>query len=262
MKYYYSVCALFCNEKRYLKEWIQFNLAAGAEHIYLYDNLSTDNPLEVLQPYIDRGLVTYHIWSLLPSDNIHSYRKHFSDNYSQQTLWAGFLDIDEFLYCSDSETSIKEQLKKYENYPAVAVNWVSYGDNGIQTYDERYVIEKFFMRAVDHYDINYHVKVIAKSSEIISCYNAHFCNYKNNQLAVTEDFETIDGPLTKKVSFNVFRINHYNTKSKEEYFNFKFNKNETWRSPSPSYYETYNIYSNSVEDKSIYRFLEKMKNVD
>jgi len=37
----------------------QHNTTQGADHFYLIDNNSTDEPLRILQPYIDRGLVTY-----------------------------------------------------------------------------------------------------------------------------------------------------------------------------------------------------------
>lgn len=258
MKYYYSIASVFYNEKRYLKEWLDVNLAIGCEHFYLYDNLSTDNPLEVLQPYIDAGLVTYIVWPVSGiaqnRHNFEKYKVHLAQNYSQEAYWAAFMDIDEFLYSPDINTDIKQQLKKYENYPAIAVNWLCYGDNGIEKYDERNVTEKFFRRSSETEGINLHVKVVAKCSEIVDCHHPHFLIYKDGKLAVNEIFEPVEGAFTKTVNVNVFRINHYNTKSKEEFFNFKYTKPEG-RSPDPVYYQNYNLICNSVEDRSIYRFL-------
>jgi len=50
------------NKRQWLREWLEFYLMMGAEHFIIYDNGSTDLPLEVLQIYIDQGLVTYLPW--------------------------------------------------------------------------------------------------------------------------------------------------------------------------------------------------------
>ena len=53
-----AVTAIFKNEGRYLKEWLDYHLFAGVEHFYLYNNDSSDNYAEVLAPYIEKNLVT------------------------------------------------------------------------------------------------------------------------------------------------------------------------------------------------------------
>ena len=45
---YLAATAIFKNEAAYLAEWIEFYRLIGVEHIYLYDNCSTDNPKAVL----------------------------------------------------------------------------------------------------------------------------------------------------------------------------------------------------------------------
>ena len=37
-KHFLSVCAIFKNEGRFLKEWLDYYLLAGVDHFYLYDN--------------------------------------------------------------------------------------------------------------------------------------------------------------------------------------------------------------------------------
>ena len=49
MKGYLSVCAIYKNEARYLAEWLEFHLLAGVEHLFLYNNDSTDDHREVLR---------------------------------------------------------------------------------------------------------------------------------------------------------------------------------------------------------------------
>jgi len=61
-EYFLSVATMFKNERRWLREWLEFGLMMGVEHFFLYDHDSTDSPLEILQPYIDDGYVTYIPW--------------------------------------------------------------------------------------------------------------------------------------------------------------------------------------------------------
>src|ERR1700677_829122 len=57
-RYNFSVCAIFKNEATYLREWLEYNLLIGVDHIYLYNNGSTDDSLIVLEPYVKNGTVT------------------------------------------------------------------------------------------------------------------------------------------------------------------------------------------------------------
>ena len=51
-KYDLAVVAIFKNEAPYLCEWLGYHLLAGVEHFYLYDNDSSDNCDEIIEPYV------------------------------------------------------------------------------------------------------------------------------------------------------------------------------------------------------------------
>lgn len=53
---------MFRNEAPYLYEWVQYHHTAGVDHFYMYDHLSTDNSLEVLQPFLEEGLFEVIPW--------------------------------------------------------------------------------------------------------------------------------------------------------------------------------------------------------
>ncbi len=53
-----ALCCRIRDEGRYLQEWIEYYLAAGILHFFFYEKLSQDNYRDVLQPYIDGGIVT------------------------------------------------------------------------------------------------------------------------------------------------------------------------------------------------------------
>jgi hypothetical protein len=46
------------NESHGIKEWITHYLYHGVEHFYLINDNSTDNFMDIIKEYLDRGLIT------------------------------------------------------------------------------------------------------------------------------------------------------------------------------------------------------------
>ena len=44
---------------RFLPEWIAYHYAIGVDEIVIYDDNSVDNTVEILQPFVDAGIVRY-----------------------------------------------------------------------------------------------------------------------------------------------------------------------------------------------------------
>ena len=49
-----AIVAIFKDEGKYLKEWLDYHLLAGVDHFYLYNNDSSDDYAEVLAPYVEK----------------------------------------------------------------------------------------------------------------------------------------------------------------------------------------------------------------
>jgi hypothetical protein len=112
-----------------LKLWIEHYLWQGVEHFYLIDNDSTDEPLSILQEYIDKGLVTYYF---LPEKykQAEHYRFVFdNENLKQKTKWLAVCDLDEFFYGVDKKlTTNIQRLDPYYHY--ILCNWHMFGSDG------------------------------------------------------------------------------------------------------------------------------------
>lgn len=54
-----SVVAIAKDEGLYIEEWVAFNRVLGIDHIYLYDNGSSDEIEKIITSYIDEGYVMY-----------------------------------------------------------------------------------------------------------------------------------------------------------------------------------------------------------
>ncbi len=140
-KYKISICGIFKNESKFLDEWIKYHLVVGVDHFYLYNNNSNDEFLEILQPYINKGIVDLIDW---PYD--HPQMKAYEDCYRRNknnSNWLAFIDIDEFI-CPISTDNLKSWLSDFKYYPSVSVYWKNFGSNGRIIHDEaQFVIEQY-----------------------------------------------------------------------------------------------------------------------
>jgi hypothetical protein len=129
-----SICSLFRNQSSQLKEWIEYHLIVGVDHFYLYNLGSTDEFMNVLTPYISKGIVTLVNW---PDSNpkieensvfqwslgvqIPAYENAIRFLALHKTKWLALVDIHEFLV-SPSADKIPDILKKYDDFSGVVVS--------------------------------------------------------------------------------------------------------------------------------------------
>ena len=141
-KYKYSICSIFKNEGPYLKEFIEYHLLVGFEHFYFYNNNSEDNYKEVLQEYVEKGVVTLIEWPVVPGQQ--AMYENWYATYRHETQWVAFLDLDEFI-CPTRAHTIDEWIKPFEKYPIIMMYWRMFGTSGIIENDtNKLVTEQYF----------------------------------------------------------------------------------------------------------------------
>lgn len=126
--HYLSILAQFKNETMNLKLWIEHYLWQGVQHFYLIDNGSTDNPINILRPYINKGIITYYY---IPNKykQVENYRYVFDrSNIRLKTHWLIVADLDEFFYGVDERLSKK--IRQLEHYNVIYCNWFLFGTSG------------------------------------------------------------------------------------------------------------------------------------
>jgi hypothetical protein len=243
--WYLCAVTAFQNEALYLDEWLAFCLAEGIEHFLLYDNCSTDNFREVLQPWMDAGIVELIDWPL-PWKN-GAQVKAFLDaleRLRRRSRWVAFIDIDEFLF-SPTGKRLPEVMRRYEEHAGVIVNWQCYGTSGHRTRPGGLTIESYTRRARTNWPRNRRVKTIVDPTLAVAPRSAHLFDVLPGHTLVTEDFKPIQvrrtangrrrlrhiaarlpylpfdpyaktEPSVRQVSTSTLRINHYVTRSEEE----------------------------------------------
>jgi hypothetical protein len=197
-----AVCAIFKNEGKHIEEWLDFHLAQGVEHFYLYDNGSTDDGLQRLAPYITRGLVTLIDWPIAWADGaqLRAY-DHCVVQVKDRVHWLAFIDIDEFLFARSGD--LLPTLNRYDQYPGVVVHWACYGS--LSHYEEQGagLLNTYLYRAPTRWRENRKYKSIVHPSRVQRILGAHGAEYLNGDLAVNEQMRTVPPqptPELKKLS--------------------------------------------------------------
>ncbi len=197
-KYSVSICALFKNEERYLKEWIEYHKLIGVEHFYLYDNGSRDRSFEVLVPYIKEGSVTLIDWpDFCPmkdpekpacwvlSTQLTAYENAAKYVALGDTQWLAFIDVDEYLVPVNTKT-LTEVLERYDEHPGLQLTSDYFDASHIDVLPRRELLiatteltgapEKNIQRSVE--------KMIFKPELHTSVSWPPFkCNFKDNKVA-------------------------------------------------------------------------------
>jgi hypothetical protein len=206
-----ALCLRFRDEARYLREWLDYYYAAGVSHFFLYNNFSEDNYRDVLAPYVERGLVTVIEWSFAPASP--AAEEDCILRARGQYKWVGFFDADEFVVIKDHR-SIPEFLDGYNGYPGVALHWLMFGSSRHVDRPGGPVIEAYAYRGVEP---NFHVKCFVRADAVAQWRNTHSWYFRGMSRAVNELRRSVTGTLSVPVTAEMAWINHYHSKSEEDY---------------------------------------------
>jgi len=226
-KNYLSVCAIYKNEARYLQEWLEFHRLVGVERFYLYDNGSTDAHLDVIGPYVDEGVVVLREWPL-PHGQHAAYDDCLREHWTE-SRWIAFFDVDEFLF-SPTRKALPDVVRAYERHPGLVVNVIPFGTSGHRDPPEGLVIENYTQR-IRHPPRT--VKSIVDPRRATRCWGAHHFRYLQatyrvgdvgldrmvylDVYPVDENQHVVDPDHTRDFTSSILRLNHYFTKSENEY---------------------------------------------
>lgn len=211
-KYYLSLAAIFQNEARFLKEWIEFYRLMGVEHFYLYNHLSDDEYMEILEPYIKDGIVELKQVTKKPK-NLTEWNRLQTKTYTEvaarakdESEWLIIVDTDEFLFPIKDDNLIK-LLKKYDDYAALSVNWKMFGSNNIEKIEPGKLLIESLAKSTDKQDLT--VKTIVKPRYVDKIEHPHYPFLLHSYSQITENFEFFRGPFLPNESRNIVTINHY-----------------------------------------------------
>ncbi len=267
-QYRVSICGIFKNECIYLKEWIEFHKIVGIDHFYLYDNNSNDDFESVLRPYVEDGTVTLEKWGA-DHDQMGAYR-HCIKNHRMESEWIGFIDIDEFVVPIE-EDSVIDVLNRFQNRPAVLVYWKLFGSGGIMSRPtEELVTDSFVVCPTKlcnagkvFYNTKYDFSFEDKRNALL--HHVMRCSYKGNISLPTVNIFGKVSFFYEGISFSrgkcLMQINHYFSKSRDEYIKKKMEKSDVYFEENPHTLDYWLMHENWCDDTDykIYKYIARLK---
>lgn len=254
-KYFLAFTSNFKNENPYLKEWLDYHIKVGVDHFYLFNQCGSEESWRIVEPYQKQGIATVHDWTNISSkyegptkffqkNKNHMGYNHAAKNYRGDTEWLLKIDLDEFLFMPDEQYTIQSWLKQLDkdSIRKVRVPRIDFGTNSHNEVPEGGVLENFTRR--EKTASNY--KDMANTD--------YMSNNSRNTSSHRWSYRWFSGGKTiEPDALNELRINHYYTKSKEEYFSRQ--NISRGRKVSDEDFKLIEERTNAVEDRSILRHL-------
>lgn len=259
-KYRLAITAIAKNEGDYIEEWVAYYKVIGVDCIFLYDNESDDGIKDKIQKYIDEGFVIYHL-----IEGSAKQRAAYDDalrQYGKKCKYMGFFDIDEFLMSSNPSDSvidiIDDIFKNDKNVGGLGINWYMYGSSGLTKKTDGLVMERFVCRAGFDSVRNRSIKSIVNPLCVKCINHPHFADLHRGYYNTGLKGELIGNYLNPISEESIMRVNHYYTKSREEW-----NKRRTLEEADyggPKRFVAFeSVDENDVKDETALYYLDKVK---
>lgn len=138
-----ALCTIGKKENLYIKEFVDYYIRLGMDHIFLYDDNdpNTENMADVIGPSYQK-----YVTITKDKNKIKFQNEAYNDcykNHNQTFDWLLMIDMDEYLFIT------KHTLKNYLTLPVfnkcdfIKFCWKKALDNDLMFYDNRSLFERF-----------------------------------------------------------------------------------------------------------------------
>jgi len=243
-------------------EWIIYHRDIGVDAFILYNN-DPEMHLYDLLPKELQSICVVKDWFLEKNGRQILAQKDCIKHYNQ-FRWIGFLDIDEYIVLLNNSTDIKQYLKNYEEYGGIGLHWLMFGSNNLMIKQSSTIYS--YTQSCPSHGANIHIKSIINPKEYTGSHSdPHFIGTKNGNVNVNKEiiydaFGNIRGTNKKPIIDINMRINHYYTKSLED-FNAKKNRgggNMVDRIYTDTHFSS--VQNENIYNDDIIRLYNRIKN--
>ena len=124
------LCPMFKDEEGFLTEWVAYHISQGIDHVYMFDDSSTDNSLQELEPWVKAGYVSVHNANSVAEGGLasHAGKNPFTQAMERKSvlereckLWGienGFsyffsIDLDEYITPTQAGITAVDSFDKF-----------------------------------------------------------------------------------------------------------------------------------------------------
>ena len=216
------ICAIVKNEQRFIREWVEHYLKVGFDKLYVFEDYGSDSHKEQLSDLVETGKV--ELVNLQDTGFVERqkkgtvtqsmlYRKFFElcKKGEIDADWVGFFDVDEFIMF-EKGWGLKKLQKSFEKCGGVLLSWRCFGANGHKKRPEGNVVDNYTSPMpedfyLDASSFDWNVKSLVNIKNSAGMRHIHIFN----------GCEMTDHTTKRELCFKKAWINHYYTKSWEDY---------------------------------------------
>ena len=255
-----ALCSIAKLENKYIREWVIYHLNIGFDHIFVYDNNDVDGEriIDAVKDFKDvtvldvRGIKKVEGKSVQYASYTECYKK-FGNDYD----YMFFTDIDAFVKLEDPKLKIKDVLNSpvYSGFDQIRLFLRTVKDNNIiRVKDENYsVLERFtgdFRKEIRGCSF-----IKTKLPHIITVgphgsREAKSCDVLGNEV----DYKNYSSfsIISKNTIYEKMWVDHYYTKSIEEYLEQKLNRGYADCSNDPPSVEKFFRINDKTKEKMLF----------
>lgn len=231
-----ALCAIARLENSYIKDWLDYHLGLGFDHVFIYDNYHTGESR--ICEVVDAKSVLYQgkVTIIEVPDRSAYQMTAYNECYSRASKdfdWVCFIDIDEYLTFESSPNgpqSIQDFVKRFDaEIDAILIHWQIFDDNGYVESDGRSVIERFSKPLPKWFSANnmwgnqpenLHVKSILRTNRGLTFHGPHVADGVGKACnSLGECVSNI--PQQHKVCWEVCFLRHFIQKTITEFLETK-----------------------------------------
>lgn len=261
-QYQIAACLMFQNESFFLKEWIEYHLMIGVEHFYLFDNGSTDNYLDILDPYLETGVVDlYHYPFVGYNQEEHNsvqtwiYCNALAMAHGK-VKWLAIIDADEFIVPTEKKESLLDILNRYDDYGGLYIDYLMFGTSHVDRIPKgKLIIETLIHSAKTPTAFG---KSIVRPERVSSCTDPHRMWYHAPYFHVDTKFRTFDW-TPPGITDDTLLLYHYYLGDIQHATHVKYPRRKKWNDMDIDTFLQGNEWMNAKENRSMQRFVSKLR---
>lgn len=220
-----AICAIIKDEHQYLCEWIEYHKSIGIEYIYLYEDEGSMSHEDLCEFYPNVHLTIFKDFIAdTPIENNKQFTLYnkFIKEYNNKLDYVFFIDLDEFVTFEEG-CCLKDLIDVCDKQGAILLPWKYYGANGIIKDTGCNNVLKSFTKSVDipwpkmKCPCEMRCKSFVKLRSTFNNYMIHHHVHKLAKPVVSFNPDDI---------YKVCWLNHYITKSWEEWCNRLFDRGQ------------------------------------
>ena len=221
------VCTVGKSENKYILEFVKHYKKYGIDKIYIYDNndkITGERFENILSDYIKINFVEILNYRGIEGKQLDMLQDCYNHNYKLYD-WLIFYDVDEFIYLKNY-INMKDFLiqKKFNKCQSIYLNWIIHTDNNHLYYDNRPLSERF-TEIIKNKNYCNGKTIIRGNIDNITIKTTHLLDLNIGRCNGFGKIFKSKGIFCIIPDYNYYYIDHYYSKSTEEFIN-KINKGD------------------------------------